>query len=106
MPTLPISEGGSLFFLTFLFILTPKFGNLPISGKFYAIEVACNFENLLIFCLNPPYFLDVKGVFRNTLVGGLGKMEGGQKSFELPEGGTKKFSRSKGRGVKKVLPNW
>ena len=37
--------------------------------------------------------------------GGLGKMEGGQKSFELPEGGTKKFSVVKGGGVKKVLPN-
>ena len=36
-----------------------KFGNLPVSGKFCAIEVACNFENLPIFCLNPPYFLDV-----------------------------------------------
>ena len=29
-----------------IFVLTPKFGNLPISGKFCAIEVACNFENL------------------------------------------------------------
>ena len=37
--------------------------------------------------------------------GGLGKMEGGQKSFELPEGGTKKFSLVKG-GVKKVWSNW
>ena len=45
---------------------------------------------------------DTKGAFINTLVGGLGKMEGGQKSFELPEGGTKKFFRSKGGGVKKV----
>ena len=35
--------------------------------------------------------------------GGLGKMEGGggQKSFELPEGGTKKFSLVKGGGSKK-----
>ena len=40
-------------------ISTPKFGNLFISDKFCAIEVACNFEKLLIFCLNPPYFLDV-----------------------------------------------
>ena len=31
-----------------------------------------------------------KGVFINTLVGGLGKMEGGQKSFELPKGGLPK----------------
>ena len=59
MPTLPISVGDSLFLKTFLPILTPKFGNCPISGKFCAIEVACNFENLSIFCLNPPYFLDV-----------------------------------------------
>ena len=44
----------------------------------------------------------VKGVFINTLVGGLGKMEGGQKSFELPEGGgTKKFSLVKEGGSKK-----
>ena len=43
-----------------------------------------------------------KGAFINTLVGGgLGKMEGGQKSFELPEGGDQKVFRSKG-GVKKV----
>ena len=34
MPTLHISEGGFLFFQTFLSILTPKFGSLPISGKF------------------------------------------------------------------------
>ena len=34
--------------------------------------------------------------------GGLGKVEGGQKSFELPEGGgPKSFFRSKG-GVRKV----
>ena len=33
--------------------------------------------------------------------GGRGKMEGGQKSFELPEGGDQKVFRSKG-GVKKV----
>ena len=32
---------------------------LPISGKICAIAVACKFENLPIFCLNPPYFLDV-----------------------------------------------
>ena len=38
--------------------------------------------------------------------GGLGKMEGGQKSFESPKGGgTKKFSVVKG-GVKKVWSNW
>ena len=43
-----------------------------------------------------------KGAFINTLVGGgLGKMEGGQKSFELPEGGDQKVFYSKG-GVKKV----
>ena len=29
-------------------------------------------------------------------------MEGGQKSFELPEGGDQKVFRSKGGGVKKV----
>ena len=40
-------------------------------------------------------------MFINTLVGGgLGKTDGGQKSFELPEGGTKKFSVVK-RGSKK-----
>ena len=39
--------------------MTPKFGNLPISGKFCAIESACNLENLPIFCLNPLFFLDV-----------------------------------------------
>ena len=44
----------------FLSILTPKFGNLPVSGKLCAIEVACNyFENLPMFCLKLPYFLDV-----------------------------------------------
>ena len=59
MSTFPISEGGSLFFKTFLSILTPKFGNLPISGMFCATEVAFNFENLSYFCLNPPYFVDV-----------------------------------------------
>ena len=32
---------------------------LRYSGKFCAIEVACNFENLPILRLNPPYFLDV-----------------------------------------------
>ena len=49
-------------------------------------------------CIN---LLD-KGAIINTLVGGLGKMEGGQKSFELPEGGgDQKVFRSKG-GVKKV----
>ena len=38
--------------------------------------------------------------------GGLGKMEGGQKSFELPEGGgDQKVFFSKG-GVKKVWSNW
>ena len=45
-----------------------------------------------------------KGVFINTLVGGLGKMEGGQKSFELPKGGgTKKFSIVKGGGQKSLV---
>ena len=44
-----------------------------------------------------------KGAFINTLVGGLGKTEGGQKSFELPEGGgTKKFSVVKG-GLKSLV---
>ena len=52
MPTL-------LFIESFLSTSTPKYGNLPISGKFCAIEFACNFENLPIFGLNPPYFLDV-----------------------------------------------
>ena len=32
-------------------------------------------------------------------------MEGGQKSFELPEGGDQKVFLSKG-GVKKVWSNW
>ena len=59
MPTLPISEGDSLFLLTFVSILTPKFGNLTITDKVFVIEGACNFENLPIFCLNHPYFLDV-----------------------------------------------
>ena len=55
MPTLPISEGGSVSsFKTFLSILTPKYGNLPISGKFCAIEVACNIENLPTFCMDHP----------------------------------------------------
>ena len=44
-----------------------------------------------------------KGVFINTLVGGLGKMEGGQKTFELPKGGTKKFSAVNGGGGQKSL---
>ena len=37
--------------------------------------------------------------------GGLGKMEGGQKSFELPEGGggTKKFSVEKEGGQKSLV---
>ena len=51
--------GGSLFCKHFCSILTPEFCNVPISGKFCPIEVACNFENPSIFCLNPPYFLDV-----------------------------------------------
>ena len=42
----------------FLPILTPKFGNLTLSGKFCTIEVACKFEDLAIFCVNPPHFLD------------------------------------------------
>ena len=33
--------------------------------------------------------------------GGAGQNGGGQKSFELPEGGTKKFSVAKGGGSKK-----
>ena len=37
-------------------ILTPKFGNLPISGKFCTIEVACNFENLPIFFVEYSLF--------------------------------------------------
>ena len=48
---------------------------------------------------------EAKGAFINTLVGGLGKMEGGQKSFESPEGGDQKVFLSKGRGVKKVWSN-
>ena len=36
--------------------------------------------------------------------GGLGKMEGGQKSFELPKGGDQKVFLSKG-GVKQVWSN-
>ena len=43
------------------------------------------------------------GVFRNTLVGGLGKMEGGTKSFESSKRwGDKKFLTNKERGAKKV----
>ena len=53
---LPISEGGSLVSS----ILTPKFSNLPISGKFCAIEVVCNLEILPIFLLEiSSLFLDV-----------------------------------------------
>ena len=44
-----------------------------------------------------------KGVFINTLVGGLGKMEGGQKSFELPKGGDQKVFRSKRGGQKSLV---
>ena len=48
----------------FLSILTLNFGSFPISGKFCAIEVTYNFENLfffvlfvlVFFCLNPHYF--------------------------------------------------
>ena len=54
----------------FVNIFVPKFGNLPISGKLCAIEVSCNFENLPIFCLSPPYFLDVNvsisGIFKES----------------------------------------
>ena len=35
--------------------------------------------------------------------GGRGKMEGGQKSFELPEGGDQKVFRSKGGGQKSLV---
>ena len=42
----------------FLSILTPKFGNLPISGKLCVIKVAGYIENFPIFSLNPPCFLD------------------------------------------------
>ena len=45
-----------------------------------------------------------KGAFINTLVGGgWAKWRGGQKSFELPEGGDQKVFRSKGGGVQKSL---
>ena len=40
-------------------------------------------------------------MFINTLVGGLGKMEGGQKSFELLKGGDQKDFSSKWGGSKK-----
>ena len=59
MTTLPFWYGGSLFCKHFCPGLTSKFGNLLISGKFCAIEVACNFENLPTICLNPSYYLDV-----------------------------------------------
>ena len=53
----------------FLYILAPKFGNLPVSGKCFAIEVPFNFENLPVFGLNPPYFLDVNvGIFCINLI--------------------------------------
>ena len=42
-----------------------------------------------------------KGAFINTLVGGLGKMEGGPKKFWVTRRGGPKVFRSKG-GVKKV----
>ena len=51
------SKGGSLFFPTYLSIMTPKFCNLPISDKFCAIKIMCKFEKLLKFCFNPFYFL-------------------------------------------------
>ena len=44
-----------------------------------------------------------KGVFINTLVGGLGKMEGGQKSLELQKGGDQKVFRSKRGGQKSLV---
>ena len=56
MPTLPISEGSSLYFVNILSILTLKFGRLPISGKFCATEVACNFENLPVFLFESSLF--------------------------------------------------
>ena len=49
MPTLAIFRVRLPIFANILSILTPKFGNLPISGKLCAIEVACNFENLRTF---------------------------------------------------------
>ena len=45
-----------------------------------------------------------KGAFINTLVGGgWAKWRGGQKGFELPEGGDQKVFPSKGRGGQKSL---
>ena len=51
------------------------------------------------------FFYIVKGVFINTLVGGGGwaKWRGDQKSFELPIGGTKKFSAVNEGGQKSLV---
>ena len=52
-----------------------------------------------------PPLRTIKGSVHKYFGGRLGKMEGGQKSFELPEGGwTKKLSIVK--GGQKVWPNW
>ena len=72
-PTPSHFRGRLLIFCKHFFsILTPKFGNLPVSGKFCAIEVGCNFENLPIsfFCLNPSYFLDVNVDISRKALGG------------------------------------
>ena len=73
-----------------------------INHNLYSLPNKLNIE----ICLSGPTHLycpifSHKGAFINTLVGGLGKVEGGQKSFESPEGGDQKVFRSKG-GVKKV----
>ena len=95
--------------------VTMTFSKWPDSKSGFSVKIDQNWKKKSIFSLKKfqiskfhPVFLLIKkvngvskGVFINTLVGGLGKMEGGQKSFELPKGGeTKKFSVVKG-GVKK-----
>ena len=52
------------------------------------------------YCTGGRALLLSKGAFINTLVGGLGKMEGAKKVLSYQKGGTKKFSVVKG-GSKK-----
>ena len=43
-------------------MLMSNFSNLSVSGKFCANEVASNFENIPIVCLNPSYILFNVGI--------------------------------------------
>ena len=72
--------------------------------KKYGLKLTVYIRNVISFSDKPQirWNSDIKGVFINTLVGGgLGKMEGGQKSFELPKGGDQKVFSSKWGGSKK-----